>query len=624
MTSLKYILICVCMVFTLSFSVSADEFVTLDVAELYSDEQQTGDIVISNYEELCSFRDAVNKGENVGVNAVLAADITLSGEWTPIGNSTYPFNGNFDGQGHKITGMSITSDHVYCGFFGKVANGRISGIEFVDAVINVNVSSGTENYYVGVAVGAVFCDGSKNNVVVEQIKVNGGSVSAFCKSYSTYCAAVVGHCESDNYGTVYVKDCSVENVTITAKSDSKSAFSGLVTGAFYSRSATDSSISNCVVNGSCYAESSLSALSGLVVGTAFANGYWASAPSSLASDDKIIIVDNCIASGSVSTVGTVNSYASSISGSLSAAAVVGNVYYTDDVELSAIKGGAAADVKRQGTNVALSNFNDASYVKDTVKLDTVDTWKVNSNALPSLYAFDDGYFAVEVSEGTRLYYADDMYRDFDKETITYIDLSKNGTYYTLKENDKQRVWNVYEAAAVEVKDLENALSTSSYAQIRTKEPSGMRFSSSITDSAKCMSGMLDVVEYGYLVTAENSVTGLVEGEYDLDFTLVDSGKAKKGVAYSTNDGIDLVFERDAVNEKTVFTGVMYNIPLTKAGVTTVIATRPYYKTGDGEIVMGAVYKATLYDTAVAIKNDNGDAYTQNKEYIDSIIALVQQ
>lgn len=45
------------------------------------------------------------------INCTLTADINLTGkEWTPVGNSGQTYNGTFDGQGHTITGLTITTN----------------------------------------------------------------------------------------------------------------------------------------------------------------------------------------------------------------------------------------------------------------------------------------------------------------------------------------------------------------------------------------------------------------------------------------------------------------------------------------------------------------------------------
>ena len=72
------------------------------------------DLVISNLTELLDFRKAVNDEGNsfAGETVVLSGDITLSGEWTPIGTDEHPFSGKFNGGNHKIENMTITTDEM--------------------------------------------------------------------------------------------------------------------------------------------------------------------------------------------------------------------------------------------------------------------------------------------------------------------------------------------------------------------------------------------------------------------------------------------------------------------------------------------------------------------------------
>ena len=68
------------------------------------------DLTISNLTDLENFRDAVNKGNSfAGKTVVLSGDITLSGEWTPIGTDEHPFSGKFNGGNHKIENMTVTA-----------------------------------------------------------------------------------------------------------------------------------------------------------------------------------------------------------------------------------------------------------------------------------------------------------------------------------------------------------------------------------------------------------------------------------------------------------------------------------------------------------------------------------
>ena len=69
------------------------------------------DLIISNLTELLDFRKAVNdEGKSfAGETVVLSGDITLSGEWTPIGTDEHPFSGKFNGGNHTISGLNVTT-----------------------------------------------------------------------------------------------------------------------------------------------------------------------------------------------------------------------------------------------------------------------------------------------------------------------------------------------------------------------------------------------------------------------------------------------------------------------------------------------------------------------------------
>ena len=79
----------------------------------------------------------------------LSEDIDLSGaEWTPIGDSSYPFNGCFDGKGHTISGMTIGSteqakalhdDEIYLGLFSVLeTNAVVRNVNLTNVCINVS------------------------------------------------------------------------------------------------------------------------------------------------------------------------------------------------------------------------------------------------------------------------------------------------------------------------------------------------------------------------------------------------------------------------------------------------------------------------------------------------------
>lgn len=79
---------------------------------------------------------------------VLTSDITLSEEWSPIGNADAPFMGSFNGQGHTINGLQAGGGR-NIGLFG-VTNGAV--IENL-RLTNVQIGTYGDGKSVGVVVG---------------------------------------------------------------------------------------------------------------------------------------------------------------------------------------------------------------------------------------------------------------------------------------------------------------------------------------------------------------------------------------------------------------------------------------------------------------------------------------
>ncbi len=67
-----------------------------------------------------------------GCKINLANDIDLgSYDWIPIGSSEFAFEGNFDGNGYKISRIKISKyDSDYIGFFGMIKNNSIKNCIF--------------------------------------------------------------------------------------------------------------------------------------------------------------------------------------------------------------------------------------------------------------------------------------------------------------------------------------------------------------------------------------------------------------------------------------------------------------------------------------------------------------
>ncbi len=156
---------------------------------------------ISTQEQLAQLASEVNNGTTYeGKTIKLTANITLSGSWTPIGvySESKPFKGTFNGQGHTISGLSITSgDNV--GLFGYV----YSGYQETAAVKNLTVTGSITA--TGNAGGIVaYLDGGNSTVSCCHSDVNitgtGGKSSAVGGIVGNNASGIVTNCYST--GTV--------------------------------------------------------------------------------------------------------------------------------------------------------------------------------------------------------------------------------------------------------------------------------------------------------------------------------------------------------------------------------------------------------------------------------------
>lgn len=71
-------------------------------------------------------------------NYVLAADITLTGQWTPLGTEASPFTGTFDGGGHSIKGLTVTAsrDLDNSGLFGYAKGATLKNVSIIGAKVD--------------------------------------------------------------------------------------------------------------------------------------------------------------------------------------------------------------------------------------------------------------------------------------------------------------------------------------------------------------------------------------------------------------------------------------------------------------------------------------------------------
>ena len=122
----------------------------------------------------------------LNADCALAADITFTSgtNWTPIGNDTEtPYNGEFDGRGHTISGLNVTTGEYGTGMFGVLSSdAEVKNLHLENLI-------GNGSFRVGGIAGA-------NNGTITGCMVT-GTVSG-----TNYVGGVVG---SNHSGTV--EDC---------------------------------------------------------------------------------------------------------------------------------------------------------------------------------------------------------------------------------------------------------------------------------------------------------------------------------------------------------------------------------------------------------------------------------
>ena len=139
--------------------------------------ESNGSYTVTSADGLMNIAKLVNGGKT-DINITLTADIDLTGKnWTPIGTSfSNKYTGTFDGGGHTIKGLTVTTNDQFVGLFGSIGYaGTVKNVMMEDVQITSNRSLG----FAGGVAG--YSDGTIENCSVS------GSVSG-----TVYVGGVVG------------------------------------------------------------------------------------------------------------------------------------------------------------------------------------------------------------------------------------------------------------------------------------------------------------------------------------------------------------------------------------------------------------------------------------------------
>ena len=139
--------------------------------------ESDGSYTVTSADGLMNVAELVNGGKT-DINITLDKDIDLTGkDWAPIGTGySNKYTGTFDGGGHTIKGLTVTTNDQFVGLFGSIGYaGTVKNVMMEDVQITSNRSSG----FAGGVAG--YSDGTIENCSVS------GSVSG-----TVYVGGVVG------------------------------------------------------------------------------------------------------------------------------------------------------------------------------------------------------------------------------------------------------------------------------------------------------------------------------------------------------------------------------------------------------------------------------------------------
>lgn len=146
-------------------------------------------------------------------NISLQNDIFMVGAWTPIGigtNFNNRYGGTFDGNGHTIHNMNVTTND-RTGFFGFM-NGVVKNLNFEGAVVK-------SNHWAGVVAG--YSDNETGTARIENCKVNNSTVTIATEQIDgnwdngDKAGGIIGYMAARDQ----VTGCTVSNTTIQAYRD---------------------------------------------------------------------------------------------------------------------------------------------------------------------------------------------------------------------------------------------------------------------------------------------------------------------------------------------------------------------------------------------------------------------
>lgn len=213
--------------------------------------------VISNKDQFFDFVDTYSELKSISTYKYfrLDADIDLTGEeeFEPIGTSKVPFYGEFNGNGHKISNLKVTSYSKNISFYGLFGYALNSNIHDLDLTVDydLNVYGSTTKIYVGGLLGA------GDNTMISNVNVKGTMdlISSQNNGSSLYAGGIAGILEASNNYFISLSNCSSDvniNCDLDDAADTTNIIGGISAGVVTVTSHSNSSIGIYAIESSYY------------------------------------------------------------------------------------------------------------------------------------------------------------------------------------------------------------------------------------------------------------------------------------------------------------------------------------------------------------------------------------
>ncbi|MBE6559212.1 MAG: hypothetical protein E7661_09435 [Ruminococcaceae bacterium] len=193
--------------------------------------------IIKTGAQLAYLAKQVNAGQSYNNKSfLLENDIDLNGiSWTPIGTYTKFLQGNFDGGGHRISGLSVrtavVSDDVACaGLFGFAADCTIRNLELVSPVVEINLENKASYAYIGALCGGYQCPNVEKESYIENCRVTDGKITVQ-KGNTAHVGGMIGYVISHDGCDILLEN--LESHATMKVTDTTKAHTGGLAGYLY-------------------------------------------------------------------------------------------------------------------------------------------------------------------------------------------------------------------------------------------------------------------------------------------------------------------------------------------------------------------------------------------------------